>query len=62
MTGITQNNYQITSFINGNADFNGLHLKLDHIWDSTIQPLDELFIDQFRQGFFKHVIGHEKED
>lgn len=57
----TQNNYCITSFINGNADFHGLHLQLDHIQDPTLRPLDELFNDHFMQGLYKWVIGSRKQ-
>ncbi|KAF9223221.1 hypothetical protein BS17DRAFT_754125 [Gyrodon lividus] len=52
-----RNNYRITAFTNGNADINGLHLQLDHIQDPTLRPLDELFIDHFMQGLFKHMKG-----
>ncbi|KAH9051295.1 hypothetical protein EDB83DRAFT_1301064 [Lactarius deliciosus] len=49
------NNYRITAFTNGNADVNDLYLKLDHIQDPTLRPLDELFTDHFMQGIFKHM-------
>ena len=52
-----QNNYRIIAFTNGNADVNGLHLRLDHIQDPTQKPLRELFIDHLMQGLFKHVKG-----
>ncbi|KAF8121088.1 hypothetical protein EV363DRAFT_1458357 [Boletus edulis] len=51
------NNYRITAFTNGNADINGLYLQLDHIQDPNLRPLDELFIDHFMQGIFKHMRG-----
>ncbi|KAH9998412.1 hypothetical protein BJV77DRAFT_1064918 [Russula vinacea] len=51
------NNYRITSFAKGNPDFNGLYLKLDHIHDPTLRPLDELFADHFMQCVSKFVIG-----
>ncbi|KAH8984125.1 hypothetical protein EDB92DRAFT_1502550 [Lactarius akahatsu] len=51
------NNYRITAFTNGNADVNDLYLKLDHIQDPTLRPLDELFTDHFMQGIFKHMKG-----
>ncbi|KAF5385113.1 hypothetical protein D9615_000950 [Tricholomella constricta] len=51
------NNHRITAFINGNADINGRYLQLDHIQDPTLRPLDELFIDHFMQGLFKHMKG-----
>ncbi|KAJ3497570.1 hypothetical protein NLJ89_g10332 [Agrocybe chaxingu] len=51
------NNYRVTAFTNGNADINGLHLQLDHIEDPTMRPLDELLIDHFMQGIFKHMRG-----
>ncbi|KAF8481646.1 hypothetical protein DFH94DRAFT_691292 [Russula ochroleuca] len=51
------NNYHITAFLNGNADCNGLHLKLDHIHDPTLRPLDELFTEHLMQCLFKFVIG-----
>jgi hypothetical protein len=43
--------------VNGNADFNNLHLRLDHIQDPTLRPLDDLFIEHFEQGLFKFMIG-----
>ena len=52
-----QNNYRITAFTNGNADINGKYLRLDHIQDPTLRPLDELFIDHFMQGLLKHMKG-----
>lgn len=52
-----KNNYRITAFTNGNADINGLYLQLDHIQDSTLRPLDELFTDHFMQGLLKHMKG-----
>lgn len=51
------NNYRITAFTNGNADINGRYLRLDHIQDATLRPLDELFIDHFTQGLFKYMKG-----
>ena len=57
----SQNNYLITAFTNGNADINGLRLNLDHIQDPTLRPLDELFIDHFMQGLFKHMKGAGEE-
>lgn len=51
------NNYRITAFTNGNADINGKYLRLDHIQDPTLRPLDELFIDHFKQGLLKHMKG-----
>ncbi|KAH9979474.1 hypothetical protein BGW80DRAFT_1278393 [Lactifluus volemus] len=58
------NNYQITAFTNGNEDINGCFLQLEHIKDSTLRPLDELFTDHFIQGLNKHMkgTGHEDED
>lgn len=35
----------------------GLTLRLDHIVNPTIRPLDELFRDHFLQGVLKHVKG-----
>ncbi|KIJ93578.1 hypothetical protein K443DRAFT_645358, partial [Laccaria amethystina LaAM-08-1] len=56
--GVNPNdNYRITAFTNGNADINGRYLRLDHIQDPTLRPLDELFTDHFMQGLFKHVKG-----
>ena len=54
---LSQNNYRITAFTNGNADINGKYLRLDHIKDPTLRPLDELFIDHFMQGLLKHMKG-----
>ena len=56
----TQNDYRITAFTNGNADIDGLRLQLDHIQDPTTRPLDELFIDHFMQGIFKHMRGESE--
>lgn len=50
-------NYRISAFTNGNADINGRYLRLDHIQDPTLRPLDELFTDHFMQGLFKHMKG-----
>ena len=35
----------------------GRVLRLDHIADPTMRPLDELLRDHFRQGLLKHVKG-----
>lgn len=50
-------NHRITGFINGLDDVHGLTLRLDHIVNPTIRPLDELFRDHFLQGVLKHVKG-----
>ena len=46
--------------MNGNADIDGLHLDLSHIWDSNVRPLDVLFRDHFVQGLLKHVKGESE--
>nr|AGK29877.1 FAD-binding protein [Volvariella volvacea] len=56
--GVNPNNdYRITAFTNGNDDINGLRLHLDHIQDPSLRPLDELFMDHFKQGLLKHTRG-----
>ncbi|GJJ16142.1 hypothetical protein Clacol_010422 [Clathrus columnatus] len=51
------NNYHITDFIWGNCGISGLHLWLDHIQDSTLRPLDELFTEHFIQCIYRHMKG-----
>jgi hypothetical protein len=60
--GFTQNNYRITSLQNGNGDFNGLHLQLDHIHDPTVRPLDVLFNEHFMQCILKNMRGASEQD
>jgi len=50
-------NYRITAINSGIERVNGLHLKLDHIQDPDLRPLDEFFTDHFKQCVFKHTRG-----
>jgi len=52
-----EDNYRITAFINGLDDVHGLTLRLDHIADRRLRPLDELFRDHFLQCVLKHMKG-----
>lgn len=53
----SDDNYNITAFINGLRDVHSLTIQLDHIIDKRLRPLDELFRDHFLQGVLKHVKG-----
>ncbi|KAF8531012.1 hypothetical protein JB92DRAFT_3139171 [Gautieria morchelliformis] len=49
--------YVVIPFIAGYDDIAGKTLKLDHINDCNICPLDELLKDHFLQGVLKHMKG-----
>jgi len=49
--------YKITTFINGLDDVHGRTLQLNHIVDPKLHPLDTLFQDHFLQGVLKHMKG-----
>ncbi|KAF8652277.1 hypothetical protein AX14_008425, partial [Amanita brunnescens Koide BX004] len=47
--------YVVVPFIGGYGDVAGKTLKLDHITDPNLRPLDELFRDHFLQCVLKLV-------
>jgi len=49
--------YQVVPFVAGYDDIAGRTLKLDHITDTKLRPLDELFRDHFLQGVLKNMKG-----
>ncbi|GBE89982.1 hypothetical protein SCP_1800040 [Sparassis crispa] len=49
--------YIVIPFVSGYDDIAGKVLKLDHIVDPDLRPLDELFRDHFLQGILKHMKG-----
>jgi hypothetical protein len=50
-----QAGYVVTLFTAGYEDIAGKILKLDHIADPNIRPLDELLQDHFLQGVLKNM-------
>jgi hypothetical protein len=52
-----QKGYVVIPFIDGYGDIAGKTLKLDHITDPNIRPLDELLRDHFLQGVLKNMKG-----
>ena len=49
--------YVVIPFVAGYGDIAGKVLKLDHITDSNLRPLDELLHDHFIQGMLKNMKG-----
>jgi len=49
--------YAVIPFIPGFDDIAGNVLKLDHIADPNLRPLDDLFRDHFLQGVLKNMKG-----
>ncbi|KAG5733249.1 hypothetical protein E4T56_gene20861 [Termitomyces sp. T112] len=49
--------YVIVPFVGGYDNVAGKTLKLDHITDPSIRPLDELFRDHFFQAVLKKMKG-----
>ncbi|KIM78629.1 hypothetical protein PILCRDRAFT_824264 [Piloderma croceum F 1598] len=49
--------YVTIPFVGGYKDIAGKILKLDHIADPNLRPLDELLRDHFRQGVLKNMKG-----
>jgi len=47
----------VIPFVPGYDDIAGKVLKLDHIKDRNLCPLDDLFRDHFRQGMLKNMKG-----
>ncbi|KAF8551880.1 hypothetical protein OG21DRAFT_217138 [Imleria badia] len=47
----------VIPFVPGYDDIAGKVLKLDHIADRNLRPLDDLFRDHFRQGVLKNMKG-----
>lgn len=52
-----QRGYAVIPFVPGYDDIAGNFLKLDHISDSNLRPLDDLFRDHFLQGVLKNMKG-----
>jgi len=50
----------VIAFTGGNDDIHGRILRLDHIVDPTIRPLDALLKDHFEQCAFKRMCGAEE--
>lgn len=49
--------YVVTPFVAGYDDIAGKVLKLDHIQDPDLRPLDDLLRDHFLQGVLKNMKG-----
>lgn len=47
----------VIPFVPGYDDIAGKVLKLDHITDHNLRPLDDLFRDHFLQGVLKNMKG-----
>ncbi|KAH9059680.1 hypothetical protein EDB87DRAFT_1562946, partial [Lactarius vividus] len=47
----------VIPFVPGYDDIAGKVLKLDHITDYNLRPLDDLFRDHFLQGVLKNMKG-----
>jgi hypothetical protein len=47
----------VIPFVPGYEDIAGKVLKLDHITDHNLRPLDDLFRDHFLQGVMKNMKG-----
>jgi hypothetical protein len=54
---MTQLGHIIIPFVAGYDDIAGKVLKLDHIADSNLRPLDDLLRDNFLQGVLKNMKG-----
>jgi hypothetical protein len=54
---IPQCGHVIVPFVPGYDDIAGKVLKLDHITNPNLRPLDELFRDHFLQGVLKNMKG-----
>jgi hypothetical protein len=52
-----QRGHVVIPFVPGYDDIAGKVLKLDHITDHNLRPLDELFRDHFLQGVLKNMKG-----
>jgi hypothetical protein len=52
-----QRGYAVVPFVPGYDDIAGNVLKLDHIADPNLRPLDDLFRDHFLQGVLKNMKG-----
>ncbi|KAH0578276.1 hypothetical protein H2248_003900 [Termitomyces sp. 'cryptogamus'] len=52
-----QRGYVIVPFVGGYDNVSRKTLKLDHIKDPSIRPLDELFRDHFLQSVLKKMKG-----
>ncbi|KAH7100403.1 hypothetical protein BKA62DRAFT_831079 [Auriculariales sp. MPI-PUGE-AT-0066] len=50
-------NYKVIGFTQHYGDIHGKHLRLDHILDPNIRPLDTLLRDHFKQCLFKNMCG-----
>jgi hypothetical protein len=54
---LPQSGYIVIPFVAGYDDIIGRTLKLDHIADENLRPLDDLFHDHFMQGVLKGMKG-----
>ena len=54
---LQQRGYVVTPFVAGYDDIAGKVLKLDHIQDPDLRPLDDLLRDHFLQGVLKNMKG-----
>jgi len=57
LTDFSQAGYRVIPFVPGYDDIAGNILKLDHIVDPHIRPLDALLRDHFLQGVLKNMKG-----
>jgi len=56
-TEFLQRGHVVIPLLPGYDDVAGKVLKLDHILDADLRPLDELFRDHFLQAVLKHMKG-----
>ena len=54
---LRQRGHVVIPFVPGYDDIAGKILKLDHITDYNLRPLDDLFRDHFRQAMLKNMKG-----
>ena len=52
-----QRGHVVIPFVPGYEDIAGKVLKLDHITEHNLRPLDDLFRDHFLQGVLKNMKG-----
>lgn len=57
LTDSQQRGYAVIPFVPGYHDIAGKVLKLDHIEDRDLRPLDDLLHDHFLQGVLKNMKG-----
>lgn len=56
-TEVLQRGHVVIPLLPGYDDVAGKVLKLDHILDADLRPLDELFHDHFLQAVLRHMKG-----